>query len=132
MADNMPLLQAALVNRLIKQVAPDCTISSEYRQEVQKAMTIYLHYAQTMAVQLAGKRKAKNPTVVDLKEALVQVGLGEVVEDIEKTQITFQENKPEDLTRLPIDETPEERAGMDREAVSTGSLDELQQEVGMI
>lgn len=64
-------LQPALVNKLIKHVIPDKTVTSDFKREYSKALSLFILYVQS------GQLKKKYNTT-DMIEFMEKEGLGRV------------------------------------------------------
>lgn len=57
------------MNKCIKKYSGDKVIGKEYKKEVSKALTIYLHYIHTIGQEVARKKKGKTVNIDHLQLA---------------------------------------------------------------
>lgn len=68
-------LQGSLVNRLIKRMFPDKIVTSDFKKEFSKMLSIFIFYVQS------GQQKKKYGES-DILAFLEQQGLGKVAQDL--------------------------------------------------
>jgi histone H3/H4 len=69
----MPLIQNSIVQKFMKRIiGENSTISSNFRQDFNKVLTIFILYTTTLANEITNKRGAKIVTIEDYAMALKQ------------------------------------------------------------